>query len=207
MNAPAELVPDNSSIVEDRRLRVTAMRLRRLSALAIAAVLNETVETIQADLEWIRLQNADLFGAAPTLDPSQEIGWAIADFEEMESVAWLEFHALKHEAQQRKLSPMFVARARQGWIRTAAMMRVLRIKLLAERGFLQPAASSQTVSQVLRADDIRGLLRLEGLLLEVADASVKRLISEEDESVSPDVEIIDPLESWLDDGGFFVGDE
>jgi hypothetical protein len=185
MAALGEVLPDDPAEIEDRRLRVKSMRLRRLSAKAIAAVLNERVAVIEADLEWLRVQHSESFGPAPTVDPSQEIGWAVADFEEMESVAWLEFHALKAEAQARKMSPMYVARARQGWIRTAAMMRVLRLKLLAEHGFLMPGTSSQTPGNtVARADDIRAMLRQEGLLLEVAASSAV----EKDVEADPDGE-------------------
>lgn len=179
------------------------MRLRRFSARAIAAVINETVQTVEADLEWLRQQHQDQFGPAPTIDASQEIGWAVADFEEMESVAWLEFHALKQEAQQRRLSPMFVARARQGWIRTAAMMRVLRLKLLAEHGFLLPSMSSQVVgASVARADDIRALLRQEGLLLEVAWAGREKAVLSDTPAEGPDPMELEMIARWGDDGGF-----
>lgn len=209
MAAPVEVLNEDPSITEDRRIRVQAMRLRRLSVKAIAAVLNEPVALIEADMEALRQANQDKYGPTSNIDPSQEIGWAIADFEEMESVAWLEFHALKQEAQQRRLSPMFVARARQGWIRTAAMMRVLRLKLLAEHGYLLPGASTKSATPVSRADDIRSMLRAEGLLLEVAEAGETRarlMLSENSDEDSadllPDVDV-DPTAKWLDDGGFF----
>lgn len=211
----AEISPMDASVVEDRRLRVQAMKLRRLSPKAIAAVLNEPESVIEADLEFLRQQNTAKFGPTPSIDPSQEIGWAVADFEEMESVAWLEFHSLKQEAQQRRLSPMFVARARQGWIRTAAMMRVLRLKLLAEHGYLLPQASRMSTpgSQIPRADELRAMLRAEGLLLEVtAAADTRRLLAdqtpEERQEEAEDLPmVVDPVAQWMDDGGFFGADE
>lgn len=200
------------ALTEDRRLRVQAMTLRRLSPMAISAVLHEPLEVVQADLAFLKQQNTTRFGPTPTIDPSQEIGWAIADFEEMESVAWLEFHQLKQEAQQRRLSPMFVAKARQGWIRTAAMMRVLRLKLLAEHGYLVPQASrmSSPGSQIPRADELRAMLRAEGLLLEVTQAAdARRLLADTPPEVDEDEDMtaaMDPVAQWLDDGGFFGGD-
>jgi hypothetical protein len=211
MAVSAELVPEDPSEVEDRRQRVKTMRLRRLSAKAIAAVLQTSVDVVDADLAWLNAQHQNQYGPAPTIDPSQEIGWAVADFEEMENQAWIEYHSLKQEAQQRRLSPMFVARARQGWIRTAAMMRVLRLKLLAEHGLLAPGASSKTSEvSVARADDIRALLRQEGLLLEVATAERQKPIAgellptlDEDER-DADGEV--DVQHWFDDGGFMGRD-
>lgn len=202
-----QVLPEDPSVVEDRRLRVQAMKLRRLSSRAIAAVLQETVETIEADLEFLKQSHTEKFGPTPAIDPSQEIGWAVADFEEMESVAWLEFHALKQEAQQRRLSPMFVARARQGWIRTAAMMRVLRLKLLGEYGYLMPQASKMSLpgAQIPRADELRALLRQEGLLLEVAAAmDAKAILADAPPVPDPIAEILDwnDVSKWMDDGGF-----
>lgn len=218
MNVPfTEVVVEDSALIDDRRQRVASLKVRRLSARTISAVLSAggepvTVETVEADLEWLRQAYTSRFGAAPTIDGSQEIGWAIADFEEMESVAWLEFNAMKQEAAQRKLSPMFVARARQGWLRTAAMMRVLRLKLLGEYGYLLPSVSVKSApgSAIPKADDLRALLRQEGLLLEVTEAgdakSALRLVAavndEEDDPVS--VELEDPYAQWLDDGGGFL---
>jgi len=209
-----EVVEVDPAIVEDRRLRVQSMTLRRLSPRAIAAVLQEAEATVAADLEWLKSSHAARFGPVPTLDPSQEIGWAVADFEEMESVAWMEFHQLKQEAQQRRLSPMFVARARQGWIRTAAMMRVLRLKLLAEHGYLLPSASTKSVTGagIPRAEELRAMLRQEGLLDEVtASVSAKALVADlqvDGEVLSEELlptETVDAYLQWMDDGGFFEG--
>lgn len=211
--SPVEVISEDPSVVQDRRLRVQAMTLRRLSPKAIAAVLHEDLSVVEADLEYLRQSHSQKYGPVPTVDPSQEIGWAVADFEEMESVAWLEFHALKQEAQERRLSPMFVARARQGWIRTAAMMRVLRLKLLAEHGYLLPQASRMGTpgSQIPRAEELRALLRAEGLLMEVAEAAdAKRLLADQTpEERQEEAEVmpvdVDPVAQWLDDGGFFGG--
>jgi hypothetical protein len=194
-------IDDLDAAIEDRRIRVQAMKLRRLSARAIAAILNEDLETVQADLEWLKQSHISRYGPVPTIDASQEIGWAVADFEEMESVCWMEFHALKQEAQQRRLSPMFVARARQGWIRTAAMMRVLRIKLLAEHGYLAPQASKLLPgASIPKADDLRALLRSEGLLIEVSDEQKKLAVLNDDpprDGEAPENEIA----GWLNEGG------
>lgn len=206
-------IVEESSVTEDRRLRVQALKLRRMSVKAIAAVLGETVHTVEADLEYLRQANVDKFGATPAIDPSQEIGWAIADFEEMESVAWLEFHQLKQEAQQRRLSPMFVARARQGWIRTAAMMRVLRLKLLGEHGYLLPQASKMATAAghvIPQADQLRAMLRSEGLLAEVASAmDAKALLADGPPEPDPVAEALDwnDVSQWLDDGGLLGGFE
>jgi len=198
-----EILGEDESLAEDRRLRVQAMRLRRFSPTAIAAVLGESPHTIREDLKFLEGQNRSKYGAAPTLDPAQEIGAAIADFEEMEQVAWLEFHALKSEAQQKRISPMFVARARQGWIRTAAMMRVLRIKLLAEHGYLVHGTSTHTTTSVSRAGAIRNMLRAEGILGELAaaqDSASDPLPQVLDDTPLIEIEA-DQIYGWSDDGG------
>jgi hypothetical protein len=212
----AETPHDDDPEVEMRLQSVKQLRLRRLSAKAIAAILGEPEDVIKQDLQRITVDNRQKYGPARTLDAADEIGWAIADFEEMESAAWLEFYALKKETTGagtgRKVSPIIAARARQGWLRTAAMMRVLRVKLLAEHGYLTHHQSALTPGggTVGMPDDIRQHLRSEGLLqdIDVPASPMKALeahvVSVEDQDPPDPVE--QALERWADEGGFF-GDE
>jgi hypothetical protein len=194
------------------------MLLRRVSPKAIAAVLSGslsrvvTVEMVESDIEWIRQQHLRNYGPASAIDPAVEIGNAIDAFAEMEHQSLLEFHALKQEAANRRLSPMFVARARKEWLKTAGMFRVLRVKMLAEQGLLSPSQSSKTPEgAVARADDIRALLRNEGLLAEVAAAAEAMgkpaLASVDAELTSDEDDEEREISAWLDDGGGLFGRE
>lgn len=214
----AEIVDElaEQALLEDRRRIVHRLRLRGQSPKAIAAVASGvlaqvvTQQQVLEDLAWLRQHQQQLYGPAPVINPAQEIGDALEDFQAMEEAAWMEFHSLKNEAGNRRLSPMFVARARQGWLRTAALMRTLRVKLLAEHGMMQQSASSLAASTgqtVGRAEDIRRLLRSEGLLLEAGDVT-KPVLADEPAPADPLALLDDPaavaIDQWADDGGFGI---
>ena len=203
--------------LEDRRRIVHRLRLRGQSPKAIAAVASSVLgavvsqQQVHEDLAWLRQHQQQLYGPAPIINPAQEIGDALEDFQAMEEAAWMEFHGLKAEAGNRRLSPMFIARARQGWLRTAALMRTLRVKLLAEHGMMQQSASplqgATGEAAVGRAEDIRRLLRSEGLLLDAGDVT-KPMLSDEPMQADPLALLDDPaveaVDRWADDGGFGI---
>jgi hypothetical protein len=153
--------------IEDRRMRVLALRLRRMSEPAIAAILNVSHATVSRDLQWIKEHWRKQYGVPAGLNPQEFIGETIAVYQDHEAAAMLEYHDLKQQAANRRLSPMFVSRARMQALRTAMAARQLQVNLLQDLGLVDRELGSVDVRhRVAKADDIRQLLREEGLLPE-----------------------------------------
>lgn len=180
--------------MEDRRKRVLALWLRGMTQPAIAAIVQASQPTISRDLAWIVENWKHKYGAPGGFDPAQFIGETIAMFQDHEQAALLEFHELKQSAASRRISPMFVSRARMAARRTAMVARQQQVNFLQDLGFVDRQIGSVDVKhRVAKADDIRQLLRDEGMLLE---GGPRRLVpAETPEDVEGDV-----IASWLHGG-------
>lgn len=143
--------------LEGRRRSVLTLRLRRLSEAQIAKLLGVSQMAISRDLAWIRQHWGDRYGLKATLQPEDEIGEAIAVFEDVEREAYMEYHALASSTGPGK------ARARMKCLETVLAAREKRINLLQDFGCLERRLGRLDVS-VIRADDLRQLLRQERLL-------------------------------------------
>ena len=157
----------------DRRRLVLSLRLRKMSEAVIAAVIGVSQQTVSRDLTWIQQNWRDRYGSMG-LDPSEEIGEAVALFEEAEHEAMMEFASLQTKAQDRRISPMFVARQRMACLRTAMAARVARVDMLASLGLIRPSDGGDGHEHgfdVGRADEIRAVLRSRGLLSSGGDGN------------------------------------
>ena len=157
--------------LEDRRLQVLRLRLRRVPQTAIAAIVGVDQSTVSRDLHWIREHWRSEYGLPGTICQADEIGMAVALYEDVEQSALLEFHSLREAANDRRLSPAFIARQRMACLRTAMMARQTRVNLLRDLGFLD---RGDRTSDLPCADGVREMLRDEGLLV-TADERPRRL--------------------------------
>lgn len=148
--------------VEDRRWQVLRLRLRRMPQRAIAAIVGVDQATVSRDLHWIRQNWHAEYGCPAAVSPAEEIGMAVALYEDVEQSALLEFHSLRGAANDRQFSPAFIARQRMACLRTAMFARQTRVNLLRDLGFL---ARGDRTSDLPSADCVRKTLRAEGLLV------------------------------------------
>lgn len=66
----AELVIDDSWAAEERRLKVQALRVRRLSNAGDRGRAERDREDRLSGLEWIRLHHVECLGPGPGIDPT-----------------------------------------------------------------------------------------------------------------------------------------
>ena len=95
------------------------------------------------------------FGGSSDVDPSEEIGEALAVFADMESSSLRALAGLKPEQ----------ARDRWGYMKVVLIARQMRIELLQDLGFIDRNLGG--MSFAINADAVRRTLREEGLLAEV----------------------------------------
>jgi hypothetical protein len=170
---------------EARRRSVLTLRLRRMSEVQIARVLGVNQATISRDIQWIRTHWGDVFGQAPSLKPEEEIGEAVAIYEDAEQAALLEYHAL---AQTTAPIPT-KSRARMLCLETAMRARERRIDLLQDLGFLERKLGSVSLT-IARADELRSALRAQGFLGQKT-IETTAVVEEGD---------VDPIQRWLTEG-------
>lgn len=149
---------EQTSEQEMRRERVLQLRLRKMTEAAIAAIVGVSEATVSRDLHWIRQSWKDRYGALPNFDPAEEVGIALALFEEIEVNAMLEYATIKTETQNRRISPMFAARQRMACMKLAADMRSRRVNLLQDLNIIDRALGTLTVA-LPRAKQIRETIR------------------------------------------------
>lgn len=164
--------------LEARRGKVLTLRLRRMTQAQIATALGVDQATISRDLAWIAQHWKERFGTPATLDPTQEIGEAIALFADVEVAALRAFTKLMAGE----------ARACNAYLRTAMIARQMRVNLLQDLGFIDRQIGA--VGMAFRADAVRQALREEGLLLTDGRAM--------DAEVTP---ADDEVEQWLRQAG------
>jgi hypothetical protein len=145
-------------VVDQRRRAVLALWVHRMPGAAIARELGVHHSTVQADLEWIRDHWGKAFGEQAQIEPSQQIGQAIAVYDDAEGEAMAEYHLLANVPGVAK------SRARMDCLRTAMDARGRRIELLQDLGFLDRRIGRLDVDHGVRAEDIRAILQKEGLL-------------------------------------------
>lgn len=141
------------SELEERRLKVLTLRLRRYSQTEIARVLQVDHSTVSRDLAWIAANRKEMFGTPAKLQVEQEIGEAIDVFRDAEASAFRDFNRLGAAD----------AKARNACLRTAILARQMRVNLLQNLGFINRQIGSMGIT--LRADAVRHALRDEGLLV------------------------------------------
>ncbi len=152
--------------MEARRGRVLAMHLRKLTQPAIAAIIGVSQATISRDLQWIYANWRHLYGWPVGLNVAEFIGETLAMYSDHEQQSLLEVQELKMAAQNRRISPMFISRARSAARRTAMAARMAQVQLLQDLGHVERQVGSLDVThRVAKAEDIRRLLREEGLQL------------------------------------------
>lgn len=105
------------------------------------------------DLHWISLHWREQYGASPRIEPTEEIGEAIAVFTDAEVAAWRDYHRLNLDQ----------AKQRNACLRTVLLARQMRVNLLRDLGFLDRQIGN--IGVMLRADAIRQALHDEGLLV------------------------------------------
>lgn len=155
---------------ELRQQRVLALRLRRMTVTAIAAVVGCHQTTVSRDLAEMRETWRAKYGAAPTFDSAEALGESVEAYDEMESLAMLEFTRLSETTGKKNLSPMFAARQRMACLRTAAAMRQMKLSLLQDAGLMERQLGSMTVTgSIGNADVVRQRLVAAGVL-QVDDA-------------------------------------
>ena len=146
------------SEIEMRRERVLQLRMRRMSEAAIAAIVGVHEATVSRDLKWIRQQWKDRYGTLPNFDPAEEVGAALALYEEAEVHAMLEFARINQENKDRNISPVYGAKQRMACLKLAGEMRTKRVNLLQDLGIIDRALGTLTV-QLPRAKQIRETIR------------------------------------------------
>ena len=124
----AEILATESEL-EERRLKVAGLRLRRLSLAQISRALGVSQPTVSRDLAWVRTHRQQVYGATPTLDPAELIGESVALFADIEA------GALRY-AQSTTLS----VRDRLRCMNTAMVAREKMTALLQDVGLLNRAA-------------------------------------------------------------------
>lgn len=137
-----------------RRHRVLSLTLRRMNQEQIAQALNVNQATVSRDLNWIRHHWRDAYGIPATVSPAEEIGMAVALYDDAETAALREFNAPSNVSNSRQ---------RMACLRTAMLARQMRTTLLQDVGIVDRQVGTVTVTSA-RADDIRTILRDEGLL-------------------------------------------
>jgi hypothetical protein len=148
--------------LDARRVKVLTLRLHRMTQAQISTALAIDQTTVSRDLTWIAQHWKERFGVPAALDPSQEIGEAIALFADIETSALVEFDTLTETALQRGLSLVFISKQRMACLRTAMEARQRRVSLLQGLGLLD--RQPENIGVTLGADGIRQALRDEGLL-------------------------------------------
>jgi hypothetical protein len=140
-----------------RRHRVLSLTLRRMNQDQIAQALNVNQATVSRDLHWIRHNWRDAYGIPATVSPAEEIGMAVALYEDAETAALREFHSINTGPTTNN------SRHRMACLRTAMLARQMRTALLQDVGIVDRQVGTVTVTSA-RADDIRTILRDEGIL-------------------------------------------
>jgi hypothetical protein len=120
--------------LEERRLTVVHLRLRRLSLARISQRLGVSEATISRDLEWIRAHRQRVYGATPTLDAAELIGESVALYEDIEATALRVAH-----------SGDLSVRDRLRCMNTAMAAREKKTALLQDVGLLDRAAPDLVV--------------------------------------------------------------
>lgn len=155
-----------------RRQKVQTLRLRGFTQQQIASALSTDQSTVSRDLAWIRAHRDDVFGTTGKYDTSQELGEAVALFQDVEMSALRDYARL----------PTSNVKDRNACLRTAVFTRLSRLNVLQDAGFLERKIG--TVGIQLRADAVRDTLIRDGLLLPAGSR-----LSE----AFPD----DPLDQWM----------
>lgn len=155
--------------LEDRRLQVLTLRLRKYSQSQIGKVLGVDQSTVSRDLAWIEAHRKTLFGQPAKIDIEHEIGEAY-DF-----YCDVEWKALRAASKGD-------AKAQNAYLRTAILARGQRMALLQDLGMIDRQLG--TMGLTFRADAVRLALREEGLLVSDRNPAT----SDEDD---------DEVERWL----------
>lgn len=163
--------------IAERRHRVLTLKLRHMSQSQIAAAVQVDQSTISRDLNWIREHWRLEYGIPGTVSPAEEIGEAVALYADAEQSALRDYHASPPGSRQRQFC-----------LRTAMMARQARLMVLQDVGLIDRQVGTVAVTAI-RADDIRALLRAEGLLVD----SPRQLAPAHDRLDDGD----DPVMTWL----------
>jgi len=172
---PATKTEATEGELEDRRLQVLTLRLRKYSQSQIGKVLGVDQSTVSRDLAWIAEHRKALFGSPSKLDVENEIGEAYDFYADVESKAL------------RGFAKATDAKAQNAYLRTAILARGQRMGLLQDLGLVERQIG--TFGVTLRADVLRSALREEGLLI-----SERAVLSSGDDDD-------DEVERWLKQAG------